>query len=529
MLTPSTLSRRLLFVLAGALILLAAWPANGIAPLLFIGFVPMLLIEDFILKEKRSGKKIRLFGYAYLFFSLFNLWNTWWIWNASAFGMCGAVFTNALLMTGIFHLFHRVRLRTRSDWSYVALVAMWLSFEHLHMDWDLNWPWLNLGNGFAAWAKMIQWYEFTGTQGGTIWVWVVNILITKAILLEPKRKTYLTRAALIVAIPVALSLLRYYTYTEEVHPVEAVVVQPNIDPYNEKFSGMSSREQLIKALQLATPMLTDKTRLVVAPETALPDPMWEDGIREQPDVQVIQSYVRAHSNVSYLTGLTTYKLYKKGEPLSETARKFHTAEKYFDAYNAAMMITPADSITLYHKSRLVPGVEKMPFPKFFGLFGDFAIDLGGTTGSLGVQKEPTIFKADSIAAAPAICYESIYGDFLSGFIRKGANVICIITNDGWWGDTPGYRQHCQYARLRAIEFRRPVIRSANTGTSCFVNQRGDISQATDWWVPAAIRGTVNTNSELTVYAMYGDYLGRIALLVAAFFIALTITSRRKKI
>src|SRR5207247_2436074 len=111
-----------------------------------------------------------------------------------------------------------------------------------------------------------------------------------------------------------------------------------------------------------------------------------------------------------------------------------------------------------------------------------SIDLGGTSGSLGMQKERTVFKTQStinnpqsaIFIAPAICYESIYGDFLSAYIRNGAEFIAVITNDGWWGDTPGYIQHENYARLAAIEFRRDIARSANTGISCFINQKGDI-------------------------------------------------------
>ncbi|MFM7768145.1 MAG: apolipoprotein N-acyltransferase, partial [Bacteroidota bacterium] len=77
--------------------------------------------------------------------------------------------------------------------------------------------------------------------------------------------------------------------------------------------------------------------------------------------------------------------------------------------------------------------------------------------------------------------------------------------------TPGYRQHQAYARLRAIEFRRSIARSANTGISCFIDQRGNVHQATSWWVPTAIRQKINYNSELTFYARHGDFLGTLSL------------------
>ena len=87
-------------------------------------------------------------------------------------------------------------------------------------------------------------------------------------------------------------------------------------------------------------------------------------------------------------------------------------------------------------------------------------------------------------------------------------IIFIITNDGWWGNTPGYKQHASFASLRAIENRKSVARSANTGISCFINQRGDITQATKWWVPTAINGIINKNNETTFYTQNGDLIGQ---------------------
>jgi apolipoprotein N-acyltransferase len=161
---------------------------------------------------------------------------------------------------------------------------------------------------------------------------------------------------------------------------------------------------------------------------------------------------------------------------------------------------------------LVVGVEKMPFAKYLGFLGDFVINIGGTTNSLGSQDEPSNFiSKDKTQVAPVICYESVFGEFVTKYIQKGAGLIFIITNDGWWKNTPGYHQHLSFASLRAIETRRSIARCANTGISCFINQRGDISQATEWWVPAAINGTLNANDKMTFYVRFGDYIARISL------------------
>jgi apolipoprotein N-acyltransferase len=154
----------------------------------------------------------------------------------------------------------------------------------------------------------------------------------------------------------------------------------------------------------------------------------------------------------------------------------------------------------------------MPFPWLFKHIESFAIDLGGTTGTLGTQSERTVLKGIDAnqRLAPSVCYESIYGDFMRKYVAGGANFIGIITNDGWWGDTPGYKQHLAYARLRAIENRRNVVRAANTGISCFINQRGDISQAQPYWEKAAIKGQIHLNNSRTVFSYTGDLFGRAA-------------------
>ncbi|MBK9318073.1 MAG: apolipoprotein N-acyltransferase [Bacteroidetes bacterium] len=522
---------KITLALATALLLWAAWPASGMAPILFLALLPLLLMEDIVYRQKKNQVKSKLFIYSYLSFAAFNFLTTWWIWYASPFGMFGAVLANALLMTAVFQLFHLTRCKFGNGIGYISLAVYWMAFEYFHMDWDLTWPWLNLGNGFAAWADMVQWYEFTGTQGGTLWIWTCNILLFHALRYTGTIKRNLLLLYFgTIALPLVLSYLILSNYEEAPHPVEIVVVQPNIDPYNEKFSG-SSDEQLEKMIALSQSVISKKTRLVICPETALPGGIWSEDVNTHPQVLRIKEYIKSYPDLRYLTGLSYYKFFHPGEPLSVTARAFRDGPGHFDAFNAAMQISNTRPIELHFKSKLVPGVEKMPFPVLFGYLENFAIDLGGTTGSLGTQEWPSVFKGDSIQAAPVICYESVYGDYVGDYVRRGANLICILTNDGWWSDTPGYRQHCQYARLRAIEHRRSIARSANTGISCFIDQKGKIYDATGWWVPAVIKKELNLNNQLSFYSRNGDILGKTAYIASGFFLAVTCLAmvfRRKR-
>jgi apolipoprotein N-acyltransferase len=180
---------------------------------------------------------------------------------------------------------------------------------------------------------------------------------------------------------------------------------------------------------------------------------------------------------------------------------------------------------------LVPGPEKMPFKRLLSPIQEVAFDLGGTVGSLGLDDDRKVFysKDQQSVAAPLICYESIYGGFVAEFVRNGANILMVITNDGWWGNTAGHKQHLAYARLRAVECRRSIARSANTGISGFVTQRGDLIEATPYWVQDARKAILKTNNEITLFVKFGDFAGRISVFLTAllFLISLTIFFKKK--
>jgi len=496
-----------LSLLSGVLLFLA-WPQKGFAPLLFISWIPLLVIENDFYSNRESTKSKTLFGLSYFTFLTWNVLATWWIWNATDIGSIAAFICNSLFMALVFMLFHFTRCKTGNLIGYISLPVYWISFEYIHLQWDLSWPWLTLGNGFASYYKWIQWYEYTGILGGSLWILAVNILLFK-LFFHPHTSNFKFQTiftSLLIILPVIFSLLRYNTYEEKTLPINIAIVQPNIDPYNEKFSGLSSHDQLTKLLRLASTVTDSSIAYLVAPETALPEGIWESNLKSQPDINFLRKFMSAFPKLNIVIGASTARLYDNGKPHSVTARKFSDSPEFYDSYNTALQLDNfSDSIQVYHKSKLVPGVEKMPYPQLFGFLEKLSINLGGASGSLGSEKEPFVFTSNElIKIAPIICYESVYGDYVSQYVRKGAQLLFIITNDGWWGNTPGHRQHLVYGRLRAIEMRRSIARSANTGISCFINQRGDISQATKYWKDDAIKETINANNEMTFYAKNGD-------------------------
>ena len=177
---------------------------------------------------------------------------------------------------------------------------------------------------------------------------------------------------------------------------------------------------------------------------------------------------------------------------------------------------------MYHKTKLVPGAEKMPFPKVLDKLGSLMINLGGIQGSLGSENENYPFEINGKVIKPLICYESIYGDLENGV----SDIISIITNDGWWRETAGYKQHFAYARLRAIEERRSIIRSANTGISGVIDQNGHIVQESKWDERVCLSTLVTLHQEQTFYSTYGDYLGRLSVFVAFLLLISSFVKRR---
>ena len=527
--------KTIFLALLSALLMWTAWPPHAfVAPLLLVGLVPLLMALEEIInsKAKKAGKAI--FLTAGLTFLVWNTASIYWVFNAINAvneGFVGMVISflvslipyglGALLMTFAFWLYYRLSNYTTKPIAYAGLIAFYISMEYLHQTWDLAFPWMTLGNGFANMHQVIQWYEFTGVYGGSLWILLSNILAFEAYQ-HLKLKQYKLSAvwALLITIPIGYSVYRYTSYEEKSMPVNVVTVQPNINPY-EKYGSTTAAEQLRILTHLSDSVGQTNTEYFIWPETAIPNYADEEKIRTNPDFLQAQQFLNKYKNGTLITGIESVRLYSDKRTVSA---KENPNVGYYDNYNAAIQIENGANVAFYHKSKLVPGVEKMPFPKALAFLGPVFSELGGSTSGWGWQESPGVFYAHSgIGVAPIICYESIWGDWVAGSVKDGAQFIAVITNDGWWGDTSGKDQHLQYAKLRSIETRRYLVRSANTGISGFINQRGDIVAQSAWWTRTALKGDINLNDHLTFYVKSGDYIAKISVflaLIAAGFIIL---------
>jgi len=522
----------LLSVLSG-IILSISWPMNGFPFLLFVAFVPLLLIEDHLTTHKEEFHKFSILKFLYLAFFIWSALTLWWIWNSTIFGGIMALLLNSLFVTvpfWVYHISKRNFINTKQ--ASFLLVFYWLAFEYLHLDWDLSWPWMNLGNGFGMYTRWVQWYEYTGVFGGTLWILIINILIFKLVKKwfekTITRKYLIMNGSLIAAFlvfPMIISLFIYKNYEIKGETAEVIISQPNIDPWKEQYI-LPYDEVFARTFNPVEPLITSNTEFVVCPESAIQEDLWHHNIESSRSILHIRKYIEKYPNINLIIGASTFRMFGENEPLTPTARKFNDVDKHYEAFNTALFLNKNPGVGMYHKSKLVPGPEKMPFQRLLRPLQDFAFNLGGTVGSLGLSAERTVFtSSDGKFRVPAIiCYESVYGGFVAEFVRNGANLLFIITNDGWWENSPGHKQHFSFAPLRAVETRRSLARSANTGISAFIDQRGDIIEKTEYWKPAVLKASLPANNELTFYVKYGDYLGRISTFVSLLMILVTVVS-----
>jgi len=504
-------SKRYLLSILSGILLFISFPFTGsLTFLVFISWIPLLLVESYISKKKYKSSKVYI--HALVTFFIYNLGSTWWIWNASSGGAIFAIVLNALIMAFVFYLFHISKKIVDSKNGIIFLPIIWIAFEFIHYHWELSYPWLTLGNVFSITPKLIQWYSFTGALGGSLWILIVNILLfklTERIVIYKKsiqsELKFILITSSIIIIPITFSIYSYFNYTEKKDPIEIVAIQPNIDPYNEKFDS-DLKSQLTKLFNEADKKVTQKTDIVLAPETAISSTFYEDEIRQMDFYPYILERTSKWNKALFFTGASTARFFEKKNTIA--SRAIQGGPGFIEYYNTSILINKNEMPLFVHKSKLVLGVEKIPFSKLIPWLEELSIQNGGTSGTLGIEDSPKVYNTPKFSFAPSICYESIYGDFIAEQCKKGSDVIFIITNDGWWGNTPGYKQHASFASLRAIENRKSVARSANTGISCFINQRGDITQATKWWVPTAINGILNKNNETTFYTQNGDLIGQ---------------------
>ena len=500
-----------LSLLAGVMLILAWNWSTLFIPLLFFGW--RVLVE-------LAHRERRPLLFLYLSFALWNGGTTYWIANAHPLGTIATVGINAALMA--FALWFGVRTKkmiARLEGGIVLqwlpVVAAWMAFEHLHEYWGLAFPWLHLGNTFYAWPSLIQWYQFFGTTGGTLWVLLVVIVWT-----EHSRGL---KAYLVTLLPVVCSLILYVLPEPQVQEtIKVGVVQPNINAYTEKWS-LPERTQLDKVVALLEKGAPEGVDLLVLPETFLPKAR-EESVLGSSYVDRYWRTMLSRFSKAAIFGATTYDFQQE-----QTYYNRPMGDRFYTLYNSALFQnSTSKSWEVYHKGKLVVGGESMPFVKYLQpLLGDWALELGGTSGTLGTSEQRKIFKDEQtgLKLAPIICWENEFSGYATEYSRAGANLLAVITNDGWWGNTKGHIQHMRFSCLRAIEQQKYLVRSANTGISTIIDTKGRPREQLQWEEEGIIVDSIPLLEGQSWYVRTGNFLGPLMTVIFLLYSFIVLISR----
>ena len=501
-----------------------------------LGLVPLLVME-------RLATEYKVKHFWWIHYGTFVLWNavtTWWVGGATVGGAVFAILANSLQMSVVFGSFRWVKRRTKGALPYIFLAAAWIAWERYYLTVaQISWPWLVLGNAFADTTGLVQWYSVLGTLGGSLWVWAVNLgIFGLMVALSDGRMGLWTPQARLAAfggVAAALFGPMIWSACLKAKPSEGslgvVIGQPNYDPY-EKFESLTRQEQDRRFLGLLeqADWSADQPTLVLAPETFTSNVFTDQVLSHETFVR-FQQFLRKHPQATFLYGASTMeRVYSRTRPhpcaydIEEGPDGRHL---WVLMHNSAILTDTSAVYQIFHKSKLVVGTELTPYPNFFIPLEKFlnhgnylmAKDIG--------QPHISCLTAGDIPVGTAICYESVYGEYCTGYVKEGAQLLTVITNDAWWGNTPGYRQHFNYSRLRAIETRRWVARCGNTGISALIDPEGHVVSRTQWWEPAVLQGTVGLSTEKTFFVRYGDMVGRVAVFLFVLLAAAAVFRGKK--
>ena len=465
---------------------------------LFLAFIPLLYVKRYL----KPGL-IEYFNISFLAFVIFHLGTVWWIYNSSIPGFIAVITLNSLFMATVMGLYYIVSAKWNKYLAYLSLVVFWLAFEFFHYHWELSWPFMNLGNWLGQIPKWIQWYEYTGVLGGTLWILLINILLFEGgnlFFYNKKTSAWLLMilGLIVLVLPITISYQIVSKPIENPDKVSVLIVQPNINPYTEKYNKSLFEQQIEGQIQLVKENIKPETQLIIYPEASFPLYLNQDSLFANDNMKKIKWLTKLNKGVDIIAGLYTYKI-------DENDTLY---------YNTALNLNFSNNFTLYYKSKLVPAVEKSPFAKYFRFLKKLNVDFGGVTSSLGISNRRKVFETNKATIAPVICYESVYGEIVAEFVENGADIVAVITNDAWWGNTPAYDQILMHSRLRAIETRRTVVRSANTGVSCLIDKYGQIKNVLPKNEQSVLSVLAEKNNVITFYIKNGDFIGRYSVYVS---------------
>jgi len=504
-----------------------------------------------------SARLRQAFGRGYLTLLVFNIVAVYWIggWTRDDIFLkiAGAttVLAHPVFMLIPVLITYGIYKQFRKEVALIFFPLIWLGFEYLHNTWQLCFPWLDLGNSETYNLNRIQYIELIGVHGTSFLICIVSSLLyyfTIRIssgqwkIRSTKPIAIICIILIIIIAPYFYSYYRlrapeninYFQTTDSSKIVSTTIIQPNMDPFKKWTGNVDTVVNIdINWMEKA---LSRRSDFLVLHETAVPYDFF--GQYYFYDTRKFLNFI--DDNKKYLMiGIPYFHYYSDTEFAPSDSKYSTLSKRKYDEFNSAILLEPGKSIndfTIHEKVKLVPFSERPPYLEYLPFLGKW-IRWGVGISEWQIGPGMTVFNMDNPCSKvrakfeTLICFESVFSDFVREGVKDGAEFLVIITNDGWFGKSSGPIQHEQYAVLRAIENRKWIIRSAQTGISSFIDPLGNQYQQTGMYTEAMITQNIVANSEKTFYSETGDLIGRIGFYVGALCLFVEIilyVYRRKK-
>ena len=534
---------RKLLILSGAMLGLSFPPFPfPFQFLMFFALIPFF----FVIERKKTLLELNkaMFLTAFIFCVIGVYWVGSWQSKADPFLMAGGgalLFFLPTLYMIISTLYFLTRKLFKEKAALFLFPLLWVTLEHIMAITEFSFPWLTLGQGLSYFTLFIQIADIVGALGLSLLVLYLNIFIYKSILLfkeDRKRSTYwVSMAGVLFGAVIIYGTLRINTIMLDGKTIRVGAIQPNIDPW-EKWKVTGLKPILSNYFELSQRAVNEK--IDIWPETALPVYLLNGGYSNH--VDSIYSFIKTN-NVYLLTGMPHVEFYFDKDNHPNDAKQGAESDFWYRTYNSVLMFSPYNkSISRYGKMKLVPLGEHTPYVDKIPFLGDMLKWSVGLSG-WNFGQDTSVFKMlsvnngspaqsprlnDTISLSGIVCFESVFPDFVAGFVNRGAQFITVVTNDSWYGKSSGPYQHKEIGVLRAVENRRSVVRCANGGVSCIINPIGITEKETELFKRTYLTGDVKLNSDKTFYTKYPLIVPVISMAFSMWIIGINILIWMKK-
>ncbi|MDP3149912.1 MAG: apolipoprotein N-acyltransferase [Ignavibacteria bacterium] len=505
------------------LLLALAFPPLPFHYFIFVGLIPYFVV----LEKRETLAEINRATYFMAF--VFSLFTVYWVGGFTVgkdyFLMLSGfvlLFFNPLLFLIGSTLFYFALKSFSRKVAMLLFPFFWVCYEYCYSLTDFQFPWLTLGNSQSKFLHFIQIADIIGVYGLSLIIVFINLFFFVSYRHYLKKSNYkipFSAALLLLILPLVYGAVKVNSFKESEKKIRVGLIQPNLDPY-EKWSGGNLDEITSMYLALSRKAVAKKAEVVIWPETALPVYLLSGEYFQTRDS--IRNFVNS-LHVSLLTGMPNFIAYFENNQAPTDAKFSEAGKFYYTNYNAILLFNP-DSVRIqsYGKMKLVPFGEHTPFADQLPFLGDL-IKWGVGLGGWNIGRDTSNFKL-RISPPPAdyelgktqptnnqplttninavVCYESIFPEFIAAFTQRGSEMIAVVTNDSWYGNTSGPYQHKEISVLRAVENRRSVVRAANGGISCIINPLGVTIADTKMYTKDVLVGNVSLNNEKTFYTLH---------------------------